>query len=102
MLEKINTVGIASTHAAIIVLRLKVARIGMSTPEARLSSICNVFKKAIQDLKKEIADKEKQVSALESRINKLQGQPNPDTALIQLLQEQLAALNNQLESDRAR
>jgi chromosome segregation ATPase len=101
MLEKIDTVGVGSTHAALIVLRLKSRAFGMSTPEARLRSICDVFKKAIQDLRKEIPRKEKQVSALESRISQLQGQSNPDTAQIQLLQEQLADLNNQLESDRA-
>jgi septal ring factor EnvC (AmiA/AmiB activator) len=75
--------------------------IGMSTPEARLRSICDLFRKAIEDLRKEIPRKEKQESALESRISQLQSQPNPDTAQIQLLQEQLAGLKNQLETDRA-
>jgi chromosome segregation ATPase len=73
----------------------------MSTPEARLRSICDLFRKAIEDLRKEIPRKEKQESALESRISQLQSQPNPDTAQIQLLQEQLAGLKNQLETDRA-
>ena len=73
----------------------------MSTPEARLRSICDLFRKAIQGLGKEISRKERQESALESRISQLQSQPNPDTAQIQLLQEQLADLKNLLERDRA-
>jgi chromosome segregation ATPase len=75
--------------------------LSMSTPEARLRSICDVFRKAIEDLRKEIARKEKQVSDLQSRIHELVGQPNPDAAQIELLQGQLADFKIDLESDRA-
>jgi hypothetical protein len=73
----------------------------MSTPEARLRSICDVFRKAIEDLRKEIPRKEKQVSDLQARIHQLVSQPNPDAAQVELLQEQLADFKVVLESDRA-
>ena len=68
--------------------------------QARLTGVCKLFKRAIEQIEKDIKEKERRARALGDDIEKLQRDPEPDQAKIQELAQKRQALESELETDR--
>lgn len=66
----------------------------------RVQDICATMKRFIESMKKEIKRKEDTIQRQQERLRKLTAQPNPDSAMVKEIRDDIARLERELIEDR--